>query len=434
MVDIVIWNQTDEKFFHECLNSGANGLQFDFDDSYAPSWDNNLQSQKMLYDYLKSLNRSNYHKQATVLVRPRSLNLDEKHFWIHGEPLSGSFFDFGVWVYHYIQTQYSKDNGVRDGPYFYIPKLESYLEARLWDELIAFTEKRFNIPYGSIKVFVHIENIMASFQMEEILYELKDHCLGLNTGRWDYIFSYIKKFRHFDTFVVPERSQLDMDKIFLSTWERLIVDTCMKRGAIATGGMAPQLPDKPLTASIALKEAVFNGKLREKRAGLHGALVAHPHFVEDCKRAFLTTKNTIEPHPSIFNLGEAKIAQQLIEPPIGTITKDGIKKNLKVVVNYIQSWLKGHGGCPLDGVIEDIATCEISRSQLWQWIKHQAQTIEGESITKETVLAELKNLPDKRSKQVNEIVISLLDTDQFVSFLSNHLYDKTVKMPNQSKL
>lgn len=413
------------------MKSGANGLQFDFDDSYSPTWENNLKSQQMLYDFLLTLNQKNYKSNATVLVRPRSLNLNESHILVQGDPLCGAFYDFGVWTYHYIQTQYLKENGVKDGPYFYLPKIESYMEARWWDEVLAFTEYYFNIPYGSIKVFVHIENVLASFQMEEILYELKDHCLGLNTGRWDYIFSYIKKFRDFPQFLVPERSQLGMDKTFLRTWEALIVDTCLKRGGFATGGMAPQIPQGKVSES--LFKTVFESKVREKNAGLQGALVAHPELVESCRKAFLN--NFTSNRPSLRKLSEEDIAELLIAPPKGTVSVEGINMNLKVVVTYIKSWLNGKGGCPLDGGIEDIATCEISRSQLWQWIRHKQKTIDGILITADLIHQELeKHLDKANDKRIREIMASLLDSNNYVSFLSNFLYDYIVQYQNMSKL
>lgn len=437
-VDIVLWKQTDSKFFNESLISGANGIQFDFDDSYSPTWRNNIISQHMLMKYLEDLTVEKYQKNAVVLVRPRSLNLDEKHITIGNIPLAGAFFDYGVWVYHYIRTQYKNSNGVKDGPYFYLPKIESYLEARLWDEIFYFTEEKFGIPEGNIKAFVHIENVLASFQMEEILYELKDHCLGLNTGRWDYIFSFIKKFRAYPSFVVPDRDQLTMDKTFLITWEKLIVDVCKKRGAFATGGMAPFVPWENISEADLddLRKKVYEGKLREKNSGLIGALVAHPIFVEDCRRAF-EQKLQMNDY-MVLNLGERELASRLIEVPKGPITMDGVKYNVKVVVNYLCSWIRGNGGCPLNGSVEDLATCEISRSQLWQWIKHKVKTVKQEEITYDIVMKfvqETLHQKKDNDKRVKKAISQLLDVNRFIDFIPTILYDQIIYLYNvQSKL
>lgn len=438
-VDIVLWKQTDENFFKSSLKSGANGIQFDFDDSYSPTWRNNILSQHMLMKYLEELTVEKYKKHAVVLVRPRSLNLNEKHITILNVPLAGAFFDYGVWVYHYIRTQYKNPNGVKDGPYFYIPKVESYLEARLWDEIFCFTEEKFGLPEGSIKCFVHIENILASFQMEEILFELKDHCLGLNTGRWDYIFSFIKKFRDFPSFVVPDRDQLTMDKTFLITWEKLIVDVCKKRGAFATGGMAPFVPGENISQSELnnIKKMVYDGKLRERKSGLVGALVAHPLFVDDCRKAFeqeIPMNNNYE----ILNLGEPEIASRLIEVPKGTITMEGVKYNVNVVVNYIYSWIRGNGGCPLNGCVEDLATCEISRSQLWQWIKHKVKTVNQEEVTYDLVMKIVQDILHQKKdndKRVKKTISELLNVNRFVDFIPTILYDHIIYLyRTQSKL
>eukprot|EP01127_Copromyxa_protea_P019485 TRINITY_DN6344_c0_g1_i2.p1 TRINITY_DN6344_c0_g1~~TRINITY_DN6344_c0_g1_i2.p1 ORF type:complete len:345 (-),score=58.69 TRINITY_DN6344_c0_g1_i2:84-1097(-) len=232
-VDVVCWRVFDEKFVDECLHSGANGVQFDYDDSFSPSWYNCLESQMLLRKFVQD---SKLQKFPDMLVRPRSLNLDEGNVLIEGKPISGTLFDFGVWV----NTWHANSQNL-DECYFYIPKIENHLEARWWNDVFSFTESYLKIEKGTFKGLVLIENILASFEMEEILYELREHCLGLNTGKWDYIFSFIKKFRHDPSFVLPDRSELTIDQTFLGAYEALLIKTCQKRGCVATGGMAPNL-------------------------------------------------------------------------------------------------------------------------------------------------------------------------------------------------
>lgn len=431
-VDIVLWKVFERKEFTRALESTADGIQFDFDDSYSPTWNNNLAAQFNLVDALLRSAHQKGGKRPAIIVRPRSLNLNEDHVLVDGEPVPGAIFDFGVWMYNYHQISNKYNLNVEEGPYFYIPKLENHLEARLWNDIITFTEQHFNMVKGSIKTLVLIENILAVFEMDEILYEMRDHCLGLNTGRWDYVFSFIKKFRNNPAFVTPERSQIGMDQTFLATWERLLIDTCRNRGAIATGGMAPQLPHSDMSVMAELHKQVFEGKCREAAVGLDGALVADAAFVEDVQKAFASTK------PKKFSLpkNEKELEKRLLAVPKGNITDIGVAKNVEVVVHYIESWLRGEGGCPLNGILEDLATAEITRTQLWQWIKHNAITKEGHAITYELVKDQITALVAKKRAQFSadawktrkfevaqDLALKLMDTTNFYDFMPSLLYE-----------
>jgi malate synthase len=477
VVDVVCWRVFDFDFFNKLLDSSADGIQFDFDDSYSPTWQNNLNAHRNLVYFIQNQRIKN--KSIMMLVRPRSLNLPEKHIFVNGQPTAGAFFDFGVWVHNYYyyyhyhyhhhrngdmrNDEWSKND--KEGPYLYIPKIENHLEARFWNDMIDFTEVEYKVPKGTIKTIVHIENILAAFEMEEILYELREHCLGLNSGRWDYVFSFIKKFRHRKDFVTPDRTEITVEQqTFLATWEKLLVDTCKKRGGIATGGMAPQLfgdyskrnnleqqqQQQQQQLSI-LRYQVWEAKQRECKVGLDGALVADPIFVEVVFEAFKE-----RPIHSFFHLldrsvdramWEKQLSSMLLEVPKGSITMNGVEKNVSVALHYIQSWINGEGGCPLNGNLEDLATAEISRAQLWQWLKHGAKTNTGQKVDIDLVRQKVDELLMKKKEILGnerfakskfsiarELLLKLLDTHTFIDFMPTLLYDWIVDMQVQSKL
>ena len=314
-----------------------------------------------------------------LLVRPRGLHLNERHLLIDNEEASGSLVDFGLYVYHNARIR--MNNGT--APYFYLPKLEHYLEARWWDEVFAFAEKYLNIPNGTFKATVLIETITASFQLDEIIYELKSHIVGLNCGRWDYIFSYIKKFKNHPEFILPDRDQVGMTVPFMDAYSRLVIQRCHKRGIHAMGGMAAQIPikDNPV-ANEAAMEKVRLDKEREVKNGHDGTWVAHPALVSIAMAEF-------DKHmPEANQLGQMRendiiTEQDLIAIPNGTITEAGIRKNINVGILYIESWLRGNGCVALYNLMEDAATAEISRTQIWQWRKYQVQLSDGRKFTDE---------------------------------------------------
>lgn len=343
-----------------------------------------------------------------------------------GEIVAGALFDFGIWMNTWFTSTLPQ---FRQECYFYIPKIEHYLEARWWSNVMAFLEDHFNLQRGSFKAIVLIENILAAFQMDEIIYEFRDHCLALNTGKWDYIFSFIKKFRHDPSFVLPDRSCLGMDQPFLSSYEKLLIQTCKKRGCFATGGMAPQLRGNSEEENQLIFKKIVSEKSRGAKATLDGELVADPKFVLAVKEAYQIK------YPTPERSDELQLQTMLLSVPKGAITLEGIVFDTKVCINYIEAWLQGVGGLALDGVVEDLATAEISRSQLWQWIKHGATTRDGTLVTTKLVvhiidqhLQKLKQQlgPQFSNRKFSEarkvLVEELLDTNKFVGFMPDILY------------
>ena len=388
---VEITGPVDRKMIINALNSGAKVFMADLEDSNTPSWNNNMQGQINLRDavnrnitFENPKNGKKYQlnqKTATLMVRPRGWHLNEKNIRIDGEVASGSLVDFGLYFFHNAKTLLAQGSG----PYFYLPKLESHLEARLWNDVFVFAQEYLDIPQQSIKATVLIETILASFEMDEILYELRDHSAGLNCGRWDYIFSYIKKFKNLDGFVLPDRAQVGMTVHFMSAYSQLVIRTCHKRGVHAMGGMAAQIPIKnDEAANQKAIEKVRADKLLEVNNGHDGTWVAHPGLVKVAMDIF----DEHMPTPNqIFNKREdvQVTANDLIAVPEGTITEAGIRQNINVGILYIESWLRGRGAAALYHLMEDAATAEISRTQLWQWIKAQATTDEGKVITADYV-------------------------------------------------
>lgn len=386
----------DRKMVINALNSGAKTFMADFEDANSPTWRNTIEGQMNLRDAIRGTIRyvnpdgKEYRLKdgkATLIVRPRGWHLVEKHVHMNGRPIPASLFDFGLFFFHNAKALI--DNG--SGPYYYLPKIESYLEARLWNDVFTFAERELGIPYGMTKATVLIETITAAFEMDEILYELRDHAVGLNCGRWDYIFSYLKKMRNMPSFILPDRSQVTMMSPFMRAYSLLVIQTCHRRNAHAIGGMAAQIPikDDPQANERAMNQ-VRADKEREVRDGHDGTWVAHPALVPIAMKVFdrhMPTANQIH-----VKRDEVRItARDLLEVPQGTITEKGMRTNISVGIRYIAAWLNGSGAVPLFHLMEDAATAEISRAQVWQWIRHPQGLLEdGRKVTVELFRSMLK--------------------------------------------
>jgi malate synthase len=387
---VEITGPVDRKMVINALNSGANVFMADFEDSNAPTWNNNVDGQINLRDAINrtieftSPEGKRYKlndKIATLLVRPRGWHLNEKHVLLNGTPVSGSLFDFGLYLFH--NARQLIHNG--SGPYFYLPKLESHLEARLWNDVFNFAQDDLGLPRGTIRATVLIETILGAFEMDEILYELRDHSAGLNCGRWDYIFSFIKKFRANGGFVLPNRAEVTMERHFLKSYVELLIQTCHRRNIHAMGGMAAQVPIKndPVANDQAF-EKVRQDKLREVRAGHDGTWVAHPGLVALAKEIF----DAGMPGPNQIAKKREDVhitAKDLLTVPSGTITEAGLRWNIDVGLQYLEAWLRGVGCVPIYNLMEDAATAEICRAQVWQWVKYSAKLDDGRPVTAEMV-------------------------------------------------
>ena len=386
---VEITGPVDRKMVINALNSGARVFMADYEDSHAPTWQNTLEGQvnvrdavrgTITYDSPEGKHYTLAEQIATLLVRPRGWHLDEKHVRVDGRPISASLFDFGLTFFHNAEALIRKGSG----PYFYLPKMESHLEARLWNNVFTLAQKELGIPHGSIRATVLIETILAAFEMHEILWELRDHSAGLNCGRWDYIFSFIKKFRHDPKFLLPDRAAVTMDKAFLKAYVELLIPTCHRRGIHAMGGMAAQIPIKsdPAANEAALTK-VTQDKLREVRAGHDGTWVAHPGLVAVARGVFdahMTSPN------QIGVIRDVPIGpQQLLTVPEGAVTAQGLRVNIDVGIQYLEAWLRGTGCVPIYNLMEDAATAEISRTQVWQWVTHSAKLADGRRVTADLV-------------------------------------------------
>jgi malate synthase len=380
---VEITGPVDRKMVINALNSGAKTFMADFEDSNSPNWDNNLNGQQNLLDAnnktieLVDEARGKHYKlndeTAVLIVRPRGLHLDERHVLINGQKTSGSLFDFGLYVFH--NTKILMDKG--SAPYFYLPKLEHYLEARWWNDVFTYAEKYLSVPHGTFKATLLIETITASFQLNEFIYELKDHIVGLNCGRWDYIFSYIKKFRNHKNFVVPNRDQVTMTTPFMKAYSDLVIQVCHKRNIHAMGGMAAQIPIKndPEANEMAL-DKVRKDKEREVQNGHDGTWVAHPALVQVAMEQF--DKFMPTPNQKFVKREDVSVSEEdLVEVPQGTVTEEGVRKNINVGILYIEAWLRGNGAVALYNLMEDAATAEISRIQVWQWLKAEVLLEDG---------------------------------------------------------
>ena len=398
---VEITGPVDRKMIVNALNSGANVFMADFEDSCSPAWQNVLEGQHNLADAVRrtiSLTVGDKHyalgeHPAVLFVRPRGWHLDEKHVLVDGAPCSASLFDFGLFVFHNAQEQLARGTA----PYFYLPKLESHLEARLWNDVFLHAQKALGIHRGTIKATVLIETILAAFEMDEILYELREHSAGLNCGRWDYIFSFVKKFAHDPARVLPDRGSVTMEQHFLRSYSRLLIETCHRRGAHAMGGMAAQIPIKhDAVANERALTKVRADKRREAYDGHDGTWVAHPGLVAIAREQFdevlRDKKNQIDVRrPRLF------VSQQdLLQVPKGAITEAGLRQNLAVGLRYTEAWLRGSGCVPIFHLMEDAATAEISRTQVWQWRTHEARLDDGrlvdETLVRLTLADELASI------------------------------------------
>jgi malate synthase len=387
---VEITGPVDRKMIINALNSGASVFMADFEDATSPTWANVVSGQNNLMDAVRrtiafeqadgkryALNA----KLATLMVRPRGLHLSERHCIVDGRPAPGSLFDFGLFFFHNAAALLQAGTG----PYFYLPKMQSHLEARLWNDVFVHAQGALGIPTGTIKATVLIETLPAAFEMDEILFELKDHSVGLNCGRWDYIFSSIKTLREDPGFVLPDRGQVTMETPFLRSYTQLLIRTCHHRGAHAMGGMAAQIPikDDPAANEAAL-EKVRVDKRREVREGHDGTWVAHPALVDVAKRIF----DEGMPGPNQLERLREDVtvtAAMLVEPAHGSRTDAGLRHNIRVGIRYLEAWLGGQGAVPIYNLMEDAATAEISRAQIWQWLRHGAALDDGTTVTRSLV-------------------------------------------------
>jgi len=387
---VEITGPVDRKMVINALNAPVKTFMADFEDSCSPTWSNIVQGQINLRDaingtieFIRDSDQKRYslnENTATLIVRPRGWHLNEKHILINGEEVSGSLFDFAL----YLSNNYQSLNSKGSGPYFYLPKLESHLEARLWNDVFVEAQDFLKIEQGTIKATVLIETILAAFEMNEILYELKDHSAGLNCGRWDYIFSFIKRFRNDPSCILPNRDEVTMTRHFLNSYVDELIKTCHKRNVHAMGGMAAQIPIKNDAEKNKLAmDKVQSDKLREAKAGHDGTWIAHPGLSTIAMDAFdsvmANNPNQISNKRNDVNT----TAGDLLKIPTGSITEHGIRENIRVGVQYIEAWLSGNGCVPLYNLMEDAATAEISRSQIWQWIHHKVRISESEQVISE---------------------------------------------------
>jgi malate synthase len=386
---VEITGPVDRKMIINALNSGADVFMADFEDSCSPTWTNLIEGQANLQDAVRKTIRYTAPETsktyalddriATLMVRPRGWHLQERHFLVDGEPIAAALLDFGLFFFHNAAAQMERGTG----PYFYLPKMQSHLEARLWNDVFLFAQDALGIPRGTIRATVLIETLPAAFEMDEILFELKEHSAGLNCGRWDYIFSTIKTLKNDPAFVLPDRGQVTMTQHFLRSYTQLLIKTCHRRGAHAMGGMAAQIPIKsdPEANKVAV-DRVRQDKLREVTDGHDGTWVAHPGLVPLAREVFdahLQGKNQIDRlRDDVRTTGD-----DLLRVPEGTRTEAGLRQNVSVGVQYLEAWLRGTGCVPLYNLMEDAATAEISRTQVWQWIKHRARLDDGRTVTAE---------------------------------------------------
>ena len=399
---VEITGPADRKMVINALNCGANVFMADFEDSNTPTWANMIEGQVNLRDAVSraidfiSPEGKRYalnENTATLMVRPRGWHLLERHLLIDGEPVSGAIFDFALYVFHNAKALLARDTG----PYFYLPKIESHLEARLWNEVFVMAQRELGVPQGTIKATVLIETVLAAFEMDEILFELREHCVGLNIGRWDYIFSCIKKFRSHRDFCLADRAQVTMTAPFMRAYALLLIRTCHRRNAFAIGGMAAQIPIKnDPAANAAALEKVRADKVREATDGCDGTWVAHPGLVEVAKAVFdqhMPTPNQVHrKRDDVTITAEALLDFQPEKP----ITETGLRNNISIGIQYIGAWLAGNGCVPVFNLMEDAATAEISRSQIWQWIRSPKGVLEdGRKVTRELIS---KLLPEELAR------------------------------------
>eukprot|EP00301_Raphidiophrys_heterophryoidea_P027066 c9466_g2_i1.p1 GENE.c9466_g2_i1~~c9466_g2_i1.p1 ORF type:complete len:566 (-),score=129.81 c9466_g2_i1:87-1679(-) len=447
---VEVTGPVDRKMVINALNCGALTYMADFEDSTCPTLFNLVDGQINLKDAIRKnisftdpASGKSYRlkdKVATLLVRPRGWHLNENHITFNGKPMSGSLFDFGLFFFHNARELVNRGSA----PYFYLPKMQSYLEARLWNDVFIASQAYCNIPRGTIRATVLIETLPAAFQMDEILYELREHSSGLNCGRWDYIFSYIKVVRAHPQYVLPDRSQVSMTSPFMDAYVKLLIRTCHRRGTFAMGGMAAQIPIKNDAAKndVAM-EAVRKDKLREVRAGHDGTWVAHPALVSIAKDVFDAEMKGPNQIYYIPEAGRDVTQEQLLSPSTGSISVEGVRENISVGIAYTEAWLRGIGCIPYMNKMEDAATAEISRVQVWQWLHHGCKCVDGTAITKDLVRGivaeESRKLaqsvgPSNKAHTAAAIMEQLITSDTLPEFLTTVAYPHVVASATSARL
>lgn len=423
---VEITGPVERKMVINALNANVKVFMADFEDSFSPAWDEVLEGQRNLRDAVNGTISYTHPETgklyqlndnpAVLICRVRGLHLPEKHVMWQGKPIPGSLFDFALYFYHNYKQLLAKGSG----PYFYLPKLQAYQEAAWWSDVFSYTEDEFGLPRGTIKATVLIETLPAVFEMDEILYSLKDHIVGLNCGRWDYIFSYIKTFRNHPDRILPDRQVVTMEKPFLNAYSRLLVRTCHRRGAFAMGGMAAFIPSKDPERNAWVLDKIQNDKSLEAGNGHDGTWVAHPGLADTARAIFDEALGERKNQLDITRDEDAPItAADLLAPCEGERTEEGMRHNIRVAVQYIEAWISGNGCVPIYGLMEDAATAEISRASIWQWIKHGKALSNGEVVT--------KALFEKMLKEEMEVLEQELGTEQF----SRGQYQKAAALMSQ---
>jgi len=453
---VEITGPVDRKMVINALNSDVATYMADFEDSSTPTWSVLINGQINLRDAIarkvafKGPNGKEYKLNLapgrvvpTLIVRARGWHLDEKHVLVDGEPMAGGIFDFGLYFFHNAKNLIKNGHG----PYFYLPKLESHLEARMWNDIFNLSQDYIGIPRGTIRATVLIETITAVFEMDEIIYELRDHSSGLNCGRWDYIFSLIKKLKMNPQFVLPNRADVTMTVTFMKSYTELLIKTCHKRGVHAMGGMAAQIPlkDRASAENKAAMKKVYDDKLREVKAGHDGTWIAHPELGKIAMEVFnehMKTPNQLYRYREEVNVGQNDLLNMNVP---GKITEDGVKENIRIGLTYMEAWLRGTGCVPINNLMEDAATAEISRAQLWQWAKHNPKTESGSTVTKEMNLKFLKEVTQElQSKAPKDNKFELAsryfgtqvtgEDGTFADFLTSQIYDEVTTTGPAAKL
>ncbi len=439
---VEITGPVDRKMVINALNSGAKMFMADFEDSNSPTWRNLVDGQRNLRDAVRGTiifddpSRGKHYELgeriATLLVRPRGWHLWEKHVEVDGEPVPGALFDFGVFLFHNARPLLAQGKG----PYFYLPKLEGHAEARLWNDVFVEAQQLLDLPLGTIKATVLIETLPAAFEMDEILYELRDHSAGLNCGRWDYIFSFIKTFKNDATRVLPDRSEVGMTQPFMRAYTQLLIKTCHRRNVHAMGGMAAQIPIKsdPEANEAALAKVRVD-KQREANDGHDGTWVAHPGLVPIAMAIFDSVLGKSANQLDRKREDVSVSAEDLVEAPTGERTEAGLRTNVNVGIQYLEAWLRGNGCVPLYNLMEDAATAEISRSQIWQWIRHGV-SVGGEPLSAERLSSvvddELRKIREERGsaafevgqyRAASELFVTLSTAEEMENFLTLPAYE-----------
>ncbi|EOV6286318.1 malate synthase A [Vibrio parahaemolyticus] len=440
---VEITGPTDRKMVINALNANVKVFMADFEDSMSPAWDKVLDGQVNLRDavngnisYTNPSNGKHYQlvdDPAVLICRVRGLHLKEKHVTWHGQIIPGALFDFALYFYNNHKALLQKGSG----PYFYLPKLQSHHEAKWWSEVFHFTEEYFGLETGTIKATVLIETLPAVFEMDEILFSLKEHVVGLNCGRWDYIFSYIKTLKKHPDRVLPDRQVVTMDKPFLNAYSRLLVRTCHKRGAFAMGGMAAFIPAKDPQENQKVLDKIHNDKSLEANNGHDGTWVAHPGLADTAMEVFSAALGERTNQLDVSRSEDAPItAAELLEPCDGERTEEGMRHNIRVALQYIEAWISGNGCVPIYGLMEDAATAEISRASIWQWIQHGKSLDNGQQVTKalfETYLQEEVEVVKQevgeeryqagRFEEAAQLMAKLTTSDELTNFLTVPGYD-----------